>query len=607
MPKDIFEFVKQEEAAYALPITIPGTDWEWNMKEHIRLSILYKHSQFAQGNTDKDREDKPFRNIVRPVLNVQYRTEGFDVKDIVLYVDDEDQYYKSFLVKKYHDGWATKWEIDTFIDDVNESIVDLGGALVRDVNKKCPENIPLQTIAFCDQTNMLSGPLGIKHFYSPDELMSFESVGWGDTAHGANVSLRDAIIFAKTEKILDSQSGKSTKTPGKYVECYEVNGVLPESWLKQGGDPEKFVRQMQILMFYWDETSKQKKGLILFRGRQADGLFKVMKRDKIHGRALGYGGVEELFDPQVWANYNEIVMKDMLDAASKVILKTTDAQVKQKHPNGLKDMESLELVEVEDGKDIGQVNTTPVSFGLFEKKVNEWDAIARTLGGASDVLLGENPTSGEPFKTTNLVTQESHGLHDYRRGKYAVFMGKVYTDYVLKHLMEDITEGKKFLETLSMKELQQVIEAMVVCQVNDIKKEKMLNGEEIVPADMAQLEAGIRKNFAKKGSDWFLEIFKDEMRDVPTVVKVNVAGKQKDLAKITDKIVNVIRQVIAAPQILNDPRMAQLFNEIIELSGLSPLDFSQPIAQNALPPAAQPTPSPIQPSVVPNQDVAPVQ
>lgn len=592
MSKDIFEFVKTEEAAFALPIEVVD-GWEWNMKEHIRLSTLYKHSQFSQGNDPKNRDEKPFNNIIRPILNLQYRTEGFDVKDVILYIDDSEKYYKSFFVKKYHDRWAQENQIDTFIDDTNESIVDYGGALVRDVNQKRPELIPLPSIAFCDQTNMLSGPIGIKHFYSPDQLQDFEKLGWGKNENGADVTIEEAIILAKTYQVPDAQNGKENRTPGKYVECYEVNGMLPESWLKKGGSPDKYVLQMQILLYYFDKDG-HKKGLTLFKGRAPKGTFKVAMRDKIHSRALGFGGVEELFDAQVWTNYGEIAMKGMLDVATKVILETTDTTLKSKHPGGLKNLDNLEIVEVEDGKTVGQINTTPVNIALFERSVNTWEQKARTIGAANDAILGENPTSGEPFKTTNLINAESHGLHDYRQGKYATFIGNVYYDWVIPHISNDLSKGKKFLEELSMKELQYVADALVECETEKVVTEKILNGQEIVPADIENVKKGIRAQFMKKGNKHFLEIFEGEMKDAPLQVKVSVDGKQKDLAKVTDKVVNIVRQVIAAPQILAIPGMADLFNQIIEYSGLSPVDFSTVIH-----------PQPVQP-VQPGQGQAPV-
>src|SRR4030042_3336953 len=152
--EDIFSFIKNEESAYqTLPITV-AEGYEWSMYKHIKLSLLYKVSQFETGNSD----DKPFKNIVRPILNLQYRAERFDVKDIVLFVNEAKNYYKSFLIKKYHEKWARENEIDTFIDDLVESYVDFGGTLIKDVNDVKPEVVPMQRIAFCDQTDILSGP-----------------------------------------------------------------------------------------------------------------------------------------------------------------------------------------------------------------------------------------------------------------------------------------------------------------------------------------------------------------------------------------------------------------------------------------------------------------
>lgn len=568
---DIFDFVKQEEAAYSLPITVID-GWEWSMKEHIRLSTLYKNSQFSQGNGAKERDNKPFKNIVRPLLNLQYRAEGFDVKDITLYINDSEEYFKSFLIKKYHDQWANENEIDTFIDDMCESYIDYGGALIRDVNQKKPENIPLASLAFADQTNILSGPIGIKHFFSPSELQKYSAVGWGDPKNGATITIEEAIILAKSEKIPDAQDGKHNRTPGKYIECYEVNGVFPESWLYKGGNEDKYIRQMHILMFYKNEKGK-KQGLTLFAGRAADDEFKMIMRDKIHGRALGFGGVEELFDAQVWANYDEIVMKEMLDSASKIILKTTDPALAAKHPKGLAELDNLSLLELENGTDVGQVSTTPVNMPLFQQSVTLWEAHAKEMASATGATTGISPGSRTSFNALSLLTQQGLALHDYRKGKLATFTGGVWRDWVIPQLAKDIVNGKKFLAELSLDELQKVAQSLVDCQVNDIIKEKILNGEVINPSDIDNLKGALRDQFMKKGSKHFLEILKGEFKDAAIEVEVSIVGKQKDLAKMVTELQTITAQIIANPAILNDPRMAQLLNQMIEATGFSPIDF----------------------------------
>ena len=332
MAKDIFDFITQEEVAYqTLPIAV-AENYEWNMAKHVNTTTLYKNSQYLSG---KD-EDKPFKNIIRPILNLQYRSEGFDVKDIVLFVNDSEKYFMSFLVKKFHEKWARENKIDTFIDKMVESYVDYGGALVKNVNDVKPEVVPLQSIAFCDQTDILSGAIGIKHFFAPDQLMDMASKGWGNPKHGATASLSEIITLAQDYKIDNSQDKKKSKTPGKYIEVYEVHGMFPDEWLENPNETEigetldqenaekTYTRQIHIVTFLKD-SNNNKKGITIFKGKESESIFKLILRDEIYGRALGFGGAEELFEPQVWINYDVIRMKGMLDIASKVIYQTSDS------------------------------------------------------------------------------------------------------------------------------------------------------------------------------------------------------------------------------------------------------------------------------------------
>ena len=155
----VFEYITREEIEYKTGPGVPVIDgWDFKMHEHIRLSVLYKYGQLDSGKTD----DKPVENIILPILNVAYRLEDINVKDIEPYVDDSKNYFKSFLVKKFHDRWARKFEIDTFIDSVKTSWIDFGLGLVKNVGKN-PEDVPLQRLAFCDQTDILSGPICKTH------------------------------------------------------------------------------------------------------------------------------------------------------------------------------------------------------------------------------------------------------------------------------------------------------------------------------------------------------------------------------------------------------------------------------------------------------------
>lgn len=597
---DIFEFLKSQEALYKRPIQLNTKDW--NMQRHITRSALYRDSDIEGTKTDFT----PIKNITRPILNLQYRTEDIDVKDVQLYVDDKGKYHLSFLVKKYHDDvFVQEYDLDTFFDELNQSRVDFGGGLSKSLSTPCPEVVPLQSIAFCDQTDMLSGPIGIKHYYSPDQLMDMKNKGWGDERNGATVNLKDIIMLSREEK-KEEQNGVITQTPGRYIEIYEVHGNLPKSFADKNDDSGEYETRLFICAFYQKKGSTEKNGVILYTAPETESPFKLIKRDPVFGRALGFGGAEELFEAQVWVNYDMIRMQDMLDSASKTIMKAIGTGMKSRYPNGLKDIDNLQIVEMAEGEDLAQVDTFPRNFKLFDNSVQQWEAHAQQMGAANDSIMGQPPTAGTPFKLQELVTQESHGLHDYRRGKYAKHLEEIYKDWIIPHIEKKICESTTFLSELSLEELQYVADAIVECESNKMVKEKVLNGEVVDPQEVDAFKQQTLETFKKKGNKVFIEILKGEFKGVSLGVKVNIAGKQKNLALRVDKLTNIFRTVMVNPAILQNPAMASLFNQVIEASGLDPVDFSnfevpmdsnqQPQQPNMAQPQGQPPaqPSPMQ-------------
>lgn len=570
---NIFELITTEENKYQ---TVPHqvTDkWLWRMPEHIETTILYKNSQITTG----DKDQKPIKNIVLPILTLQYTAEDFDVKNIELFVDNPDQYYKSFILRKYHDKWARENGIDTFIDEMIESYVDFGGVLVKDVNKAYPEVVKLPTIAFCDQGNLLGGTIGIKHSYSPSQLKEIGTAsGWGDPRKGATYTLDEVIALCNETRETPINDNAPNKTTGKNIDVYEVHGTFEDNWLTDTDEyveEKSYSNQLWVVCFYNDDKEGKKKGIILFRGKEDESPFKLLLRDAIYNRALGRGGAEELFEAQVWTNWNEIIVKEMLEQASKVIYQTADTGFTTR--NNVKDAENGSVFVHDDGKPLTQINSVPASINLFNNKINEWEQHAKQLGFANDALLGVSPTSGTPFALQELVTQTGRGPHDRRKGKLAEFVAEIYRDWVIPMMMKDLKKGKKFLTELSLDELQTLSEQVVECVVNRYVKDKLLDGKVVTKEEMEAMKAQYKDDFMKKGSNRFFEIFEKEFDEYSKVdVKINVAGKQYNMQEKVQKLTNIFRQIFSNPQILQNPQMAQLFNEIIETSGLNPINFA---------------------------------
>ena len=82
---DVFSYITTEENNFKTVRVALTSSKDWNMSEHIERCTNVANAWFHKGANDGMRH---YDDIVTPVIDVAFRTEGFDVKDIVPYVDD---------------------------------------------------------------------------------------------------------------------------------------------------------------------------------------------------------------------------------------------------------------------------------------------------------------------------------------------------------------------------------------------------------------------------------------------------------------------------------------------------------------------------------------
>jgi len=572
---NIFEYITEQGANYKRPIPINDT-WSWSMADHIKTSDLYDNSQLLTGKS----EFKPVKNIIRPILNLQYRTEDVELTDVQIYVDEPENDHLSFLIKKYHDNiFVQENDLDTFFDELNVSRVKFGGGLSKKMTKG-REVVPLQSIAFCDQTDILSGPIGIKHYYSPDQLLEMGDKGWGKAENGATISLEALIALSREEKKDNNVNNQTAQTPGRYIEVYEVHGNLPVKFANASDTSGKYETRIYICAFYQKKNSQEKQGVILYSALEKKSPFKFIKRGSgIYGRALDMGGAEELFEDQVWTNYSEIRKIDLLDAASKTILKaigpnSSTIANKQK----VKDMDNLEIVDIGEGSDLSQVDTFPRNMRLFDNYSAEKLEHAKDMGAAQDPIQGKEPSAGTPFSSLIEQVRQGMGLHEFRKKQFAKHIEEIYRDDYIPEIQREITNGFRFLSELSLEDLQYVSERMIDNLAEERKREVIFGGGVIYQEDVDIFKKLAREQFKKKGNKHFLEVLKGEFKNVKLGVKAVVAGKSKNLLMASDKITSIFRFVFSNPQgfmqVMQIPGMAKGFNQLLEFSGMNPVDFS---------------------------------
>lgn len=605
MPPSIFDFVKSEENKFQTEEIQVGDNWRWNFRKHVQMIFHLKHGVFFTGENNWMRA---FKNIMQPILDLSYWTEDLEVKDVVFFLEGGDDKVLSFLLKKYHDEVYTReHDLDTLFDEITECDLDYGGAAVQRGEKR-PEIIPLNSVAFCDQTDFLGGIFALKYNFSPTKLRSMSDAGWGKEENGASITIEDLIILATADKsAIGTMSENKNEAVGKNIEVYIVRGNMPMHYLKDDNNMEDYKEQVQVIAYYTDKDSN-KIGVTLYRKEDDAESVKFHSSKHVFQRALGYGVGESVLHPQIWTNFLTIHKTNMLEAGSKVPLYTDDQTYTQR--NKIQDMDTLEVTTIEDGKRIYQVPTiAPANIQLYESEINDWYVHAQSAGQANDPLMGVEAKSGTTFKGQERSVAQGRGSHDRRRGQRAKFIESIYRDWIIPDMIREITKGKKFMATLSTDELMWVSEQLSENLASRRIIDTILENKQDVNAEtQATYKTLFKKDILKKGNKQLIEIIGDEFEGISTRIGISIANKQKNVADLSDKVLSIFQFIFQNPQgfmqAMQIPALAKSFENILEFSGMSIGDFSslmKPMEQAMLPQQAEQAPMAEQPML--NQQV----
>lgn len=579
---DKYQWVLSQENDFETKTVQIGDNWDWSFRNHVQTIFHLKNGIFYTGENDYTRA---FKQIMQPILDLCYWTEDIDVKDVTFYIDGDDDKVLSFLMKKYHDNvYIRENNLETLFDDITESDIDYGGVIVEK-GLRIPRVIKLNAITFCDQTDILSGAIAVKHFFTPDKLKTMKKYGWGDARNNADITIDDLCLLAEAHKEAAARSGRDNDTTGKIIEVYVVRGNMPQHYEKNDNNFENNYNQLQIIAFYKNKDG-DKTGVTLYARKEEEGNLKFFTSKEVYQRALGSCVGERLVGPQIWTNFCNIHKMNFLEAASKVVLYTDDPSYTEK--NQIQDMQNLEVTKVGEGNSINQVPTVaPTNIQLFDNTMASLYENAQFLGAAFDPIMGKEATSGTTFRGQERTVAQGKGSHDKRRGQRAKFIEEIYRDFIIPEIKKEILRGKKFLADLSTDELRWVIDQLSNRYANKKLKESMLKGKVITLEEQANLTSLFKESAMKKGNKWMIEILKDEFEDAEIKIGINVANKQKDIANVSDKLLSIFQFIFANPsafmQAMQNPALAKSFENILEYGGMSIANFSSLLGSSSKP------------------------
>jgi hypothetical protein len=528
---------------------------EFSQAETIKTIEFYSNSQYLSGNKDNLGREKPFYNISNFRVRVAKTASDIDIKDIKVEADKPKFFAQSMLINNELFKWMKESNFSRTLNEMGETRPRYGGVLVKkteekvDGEKKLKIDVVEWKNVYTDTNDILSLIVEC-HYMDPSEFSKKKDV-WDNVEE----------VLAEFTK----------KTKGKYagekIEVYEVHGEFPESMYEEGGDDSEYKK----MKFYIAGIGKKK--FTLFKDYEDELPYMYLPWEKVSGRGLGRGVVEEGFEAQVWTNDSIMAIKDAMDLAGKVILYTDSAKIGGR--NALADVDNGHIFELEQGKTLSSLNLIPSALPEFQNLINLWKDQYDRTASTFDANTGEQAPSGTPYSQTALLNQVANTPFAYQREVWGIFLNELINKWVFPFLIKQMKDGHTLVVDFTDDELKIIDESFGLEQANREYVKKILSGEHVYMEDYLSAIEGYKAVQQSLGRKRYIEIPDNFFDDLECKVTINITGEQKNKAAMLQSLNTILTTVAQNPNILQDPTLYKIFGSIVEMSGvpLSPLQL----------------------------------
>lgn len=528
---------------------------QWQTLKKIEF---YSNSKYLTGDKDELGRDKPFYNIVNYRVNVAVRATDIDVKDIKIISDNPNFAEYAFLYNHEAYEWMKQSDFSLFLNSFGQTRARYGGVLVKKCQYKEPgeqEELEIEVVPWknviTDAVDIENGAITEKHYMLPNELAKKKDV-WDNV---------DKALKLITKQEKNQQKG-TAKTETSRIPIYECTGVFPETYdpeIGEGGDETNF-KMMRFVVA--GEGGKQ---ILLFKEDLDESPYKYLSWEKVPGRGLGRGVVEEGFEAQRWTNDAVIGETNAMTLSGKVVMVTDSEDVGN---NAITDLVNGSVMKVKRGETVQSLSLLPSSFPEYNNLKTSWDTQVQRSTNTFDAVTGETMPSGTPLGSLAIQAQQASSYFDYKREEAGIFITELFNDWVLPFLAKRINKEHILSAEFDQDELMKMDEAFATHLVNEEVKAKILSGMIVSPEEYTAGIEFTKQKLAQRGNRRFLEVPSGWFKDFKPKVSVIVTKELKDI-DVEKKNLEYISMILARnPQAMQDPVMAKIVGRMAELSGI---------------------------------------
>ena len=520
----------------------------------IKKVNYYSNSKYLSGEEDMFGREKPFFNIVNAKVNFSIVATDLDTKDITILSDNEDAFDKSFLLRRELQLWMKDENFGKTLNRLGEIRARYGGVLLK--KSKEEGKLKIEVVNWnsvvTDQRDILGGNIIEIHKLKEHEIVKRYKGFNGD------VSLHDIL------KLKDKDG---------FITLYEMHGIFEDTLI--GGNEKEYSNQYHLIA--GNEGSKK---FVIHSVKENELPYKYLAWREVLDRGLGYGVVEEGFQAQQWVNDARLQERQANEIGSKVVFYSDDNLLQN---NILTDVENGTVLKLQQGRNIGMLNSISRNIPEFKNLITEWQNQYSQIASVFETNSGETLPSGTPFRLAAIQTQNANSLFQYRRQELGIFLREVFADWVIPYLVEKLNKEHTLVTDFSEEELKKIDEGFINKTVNEDMINQALQGAIISPEDY-QANLNRASDFiGETKQKRFVKIPKDYFKDIKAKVDIITTGEQMNKAVILESLNNILSIVSANPAILENEGLSKIFYRMVEVAdaGISPIDLMPSKTQQA--------------------------
>ena len=526
---------------------VPGLTF--NQYDTIKKIYFYYNSKFQSGEVDEDGDRKYFLNINKNPCKVFSKAIDFDTKNIRLLTAGGGEPLKTWFMERDLKYWMRDKQFGKILNRIFKELPIFGSVVIKIINGT-PYFVDLRNFVIEQSADTLedSNYLTEVHNFTPAQFRtSAKKMKW------------DEKLVDKTIALFYEMKGTS------HIRVYERYGDVEEN--NKHTYKRVFIADVGVDEFdYYGNITVAHTGVELSSEEWDGNPYWEFHADKLSGRWLGVGVVEDLFEPQI--KQNETVNLESKSAHFNAlrVFQTRDPAFNR---NLKGDVKSGEVLNVD--SEVTEVVIQDRNGAFFNEQHRKWMANRDELTFSYDAVQGERSPAGTPLGSTQISVAQTlsyfEGIQenvamDIKEMLYEVILPQFEKENTQEHVLRIV--GRDLDQYIGMVKNELVLKEVV--RLATTSKKFPTN------ADKDAIGIAIEETI-KQGKEKLLTIPKSFYEGIKYDIDIDITGESIDTRVRYATKFALLQAITADPTMTTDPMKRKFLFSMAEDGGLNPNDL----------------------------------